>query len=63
MTNMNEPMTAEQKDQVRPSWTRECEVCGQTPVVPTTGLCGPCTWGEADTVAGGWWNDQADEPK
>lgn len=35
-------------------WTRECEVCGQTPVVNMTGMCGPCTFGEADTIGGNW---------
>lgn len=34
--------------------TRHCEVCGQTPVVNATGLCGPCTFGEADTAGGNW---------
>ncbi len=37
-----------------PDWTKECEVCGQTPIVPLTGLCGPCTFGEADTAGGNW---------
>jgi hypothetical protein len=37
-----------------PDWTSECEVCGQSPIVPLTGMCGPCTFGEADTVAGNW---------
>jgi hypothetical protein len=31
-----------------------CEVCGATPVVPETGLCGPCTFGEAETAGGNW---------
>jgi hypothetical protein len=35
-------------------WTAECEVCGQKPVVRATGLCGPCTFGEADTAGGNW---------
>lgn len=35
-------------------WTRECEVCGMKPVVNATGLCGPCTFGEAETVGGNW---------
>jgi hypothetical protein len=38
----------------KPDWTSQCEVCGATPVVPATGMCGPCTFGEADTVAGNW---------
>lgn len=37
-----------------PDWEGECEVCGQSPIVPLTGLCGPCTWGEADTAGGNW---------
>lgn len=31
-----------------------CEVCGASPVVPITGMCGPCTFGEADTAGGNW---------
>ena len=31
-----------------------CEVCGANPVVRATGLCGPCTFGEADTADGNW---------
>ena len=37
-----------------PDWTGECSSCGQAPIVPATGMCGPCTFGEADTVAGNW---------
>lgn len=37
-----------------PDWTGSCEVCGQSPVVPATGMCGPCTFGEAETVGGNW---------
>lgn len=37
-----------------PDWRHKCEVCGQTPIVPQTGLCGPCTFGEADTAEGNW---------
>jgi len=35
-------------------WDAECEVCGASPVVRATGLCGPCTFGEADTAGGNW---------
>jgi hypothetical protein len=35
-------------------WTRKCQVCEQTPVVNATGLCGPCTFGEAATIGGNW---------
>ena len=37
-----------------PDWSGICEVCGQSPIVPATGMCGPCTFGEADTVGGNW---------
>lgn len=40
--------------EMEPDWTSECENCGATPVVPCTGLCGPCTFGEADTADGDW---------
>lgn len=37
-----------------PDWSKKCEVCGARPVVPITGLCGPCTWGESETANGNW---------
>ena len=46
-----EPATPEE---IEPDWTKECEVCGATPIVPLTGMCGPCTFGEAETVGGNW---------
>jgi hypothetical protein len=39
---------------IEPDWTHTCENCGATPVVPLTGMCGPCTFGEADTAGGNW---------
>ena len=39
---------------VEPDRTASCEVCGKTPVMPITGMCGPCTTGEADTADGEW---------
>lgn len=42
------------EEDTAPDWTRQCEVCGETPIVPFTGLCGPCTFGEADTAGGNW---------
>lgn len=33
----------------------ECEVCGMnTLLVPEVCLCGPCCFGEADTLNGNW---------
>jgi hypothetical protein len=37
-----------------PDWSRTCEVCGARPVVPSTGMCGPCTFGEIETAGGNW---------
>lgn len=33
----------------------ECESCGEkTVLVKEVGLCGPCCFGEADTIMGNW---------
>lgn len=53
---MSEQMTS--LEAFRPDWERACEVCDQKPVVNATGLCGPCTWGEADTMNGEWWSEE-----
>lgn len=39
---------------LEPDYTHKCEVCGSTPVMPATGMCGPCTTGESETVGGNW---------
>lgn len=36
------------------NWDVKCLVCGATPTVQATELCGPCTFGEADTAGGNW---------
>jgi len=41
-------------DETRPDWNGTCSQCGESPIVPLTGLCGPCTWGEAETIGGNW---------
>lgn len=41
-------------DETRPDWSKKCMVCHATPVVPVTGMCGPCTFGESETVDGNW---------
>lgn len=41
-------------ESTEPDWNSECEVCGMSPIVPLTGMCGPCTWGEAETIGGNW---------
>jgi hypothetical protein len=37
-----------------PDWTKGCGTCDAKPVLPHTGLCGPCTFGEAATAGGNW---------
>ena len=37
-----------------PDWDNKCEVCKALPTLPLTGMCGPCTFGEAETVGGNW---------
>lgn len=39
---------------LEPDWTKGCEVCGAKPIMPLTGMCGPCTFGESDTAGGNW---------
>ena len=48
-------MTSEQEnDPFEALWDEECEVCGDTPIVAGSGMCGPCTFGESDTINGNW---------
>jgi len=35
-------------------WDTTCEVCGEVPTVPASGMCGPCTFGDASTINGNW---------
>ncbi len=39
---------------VEANWNVPCMNCEDTPTVGQTGLCGPCCFGEADTVNGNW---------
>lgn len=41
-------------EDVKPDWSGKCENCGASPILPVTGMCGPCTFGEADTAGGNW---------
>lgn len=45
----------------QPNYDHACENCGSTPTVPLSGLCGPCHFGTAEAVGGGWWNDGDDD--
>jgi len=41
-------------ESTEPDWSEECMVCGMSPTLPLTGMCGPCTFGEAETIGGNW---------
>ena len=38
----------------KPDWNEKCMVCEAVPTLPITGMCGPCTFGEAETHGGNW---------
>lgn len=44
-----------------PDWQSPCENCGSKPTLPVSGLCGPCHWGTADAVGGGWWDEATND--
>lgn len=52
--NHSVPAQETTEEDTKPDWTRHCEVCGEKPIVPITGMCGPCTFGEAETAGGNW---------
>ena len=51
---------SEQKDKKKnlqngePDWEDKCIVCGETPTLHPTNLCGPCCTGESETYGGNW---------
>jgi len=53
-------MPTVQKGDLRPDWNARCLNCDSTPVVPLTGLCGPCNFGTAAAVNGDWWDEETD---
>lgn len=52
--NKSPKTTAPSKPDTEPDWNGKCDVCGASPIVPETGMCGPCTFGEAETAGGNW---------
>lgn len=38
--------------ETEPDWESECDICGASPVMPATGMCFPCTTGDASTIGG-----------
>jgi len=45
-----EPAARKRIEKVYADYTRRCENCDASPVVSLTGLCGPCTFGEAACI-------------
>ncbi len=61
MVEAMEAVMAQHDDQEVPEglgekdWCRACANCGELPTVKGgIGLCGPCTFGEAETAGGNW---------
>lgn len=42
------------EDCSKPDWHHRCEICGEVPILPATGLCGVCNFGTVDAVGGNW---------
>lgn len=49
-----EPCQNEHDAATQPDWERTCKICGETPIITFTGMCGPCTFGEAESVGVNW---------
>lgn len=60
MTKQRKPRKKEESapmefgDEDSKDWETPCCVCAALPTVAGTDLCGPCCFGEADTVGGNW---------
>ena len=54
MSEEKEMARMENEEAFRPNFAEQCTVCGECPTVTATGLCGPCTFGEAATAGGNW---------
>ncbi len=48
------PVAKQVREQFVKNWDEACIVCHGVPTVGLTELCGPCCFGEADTVNGNW---------
>ena len=56
---------ARQLGEYKPNYKIKCEVCGAVPTIDVyslkgkllhhVSLCGPCTWGEAETIDPAKW--------
>lgn len=60
-------------DHYEPDYKSTCICCGSSPtvlavddagkVVCETEMCGPCTWGEARTIAPDTWNEDVSDER
>jgi len=62
---MSKSKNQNKQDGYQPDYRSKCCVCGQSPTVTLvqngkvqvrTDMCGPCTWGEAETIDPSTWN-------
>lgn len=42
--------TDKKVEAIRWAYDRQCKACGSKPIVQQTGMCGPCTFGTADSI-------------
>lgn len=62
MKRKMKPVNAKQEPKVytsddpecKPDWEGRCLVCGASPIMPITGMCGPCSTGDSTTAGGEW---------
>ena len=52
--NLEQMKLGGREPDTEPDWEGRCSNCGQSPIIPATGMCGPCTFGEAETANGNW---------
>lgn len=50
----NEPEPEQELKNGDKDWETPCMVCGGLPTVHPLELCGPCCFGEAETLEGQW---------
>ena len=50
------------KKNFEPDWEHQCANCMAEPIVPISGLCGPCHFGTIDAILGEWWCPIAEAP-
>lgn len=49
-----QPIASSDDSESSKNWDVKCMNCNATPTVGDTELCGPCCFGEAETMNGNW---------